>query len=417
MTTSGRSLAARFGAAIAPGRLGAGFRWMLASSWLTNLGDGIALAAGPLLIAAQTRNPLVVALATLMQRLPWLLFGLYAGVLADRRDRRSIIVAVDLLRSAMLAALAAFVFTGRVNVPITLVALFAMGTAEVFADTTTETLLPSLVAPADLGIANARVAIGFETGNFLAGPTIGAALFAAGAASPFATQAVCMALGALLIAKIGTRPPAARTGTSTARSEMAAGVRWLWRHAAIRTLTITIVAFNVTFGAAWAVLVLYATEVLGLGEIGFGLMTTVSACGGILGSTMYGALERRVRLADIMRVGLIIETATHLVFALTTTAAVAYAVMFAFGVHASIWGTTARAIRQRAVPHELQGRIAGVYLIGVQAGLVAGAAVGGVVAGVWGVTAPFWFGFVGSGLILATLWRALGKIAHADTRH
>ncbi|HEX5294373.1 MAG TPA: MFS transporter, partial [Streptosporangiaceae bacterium] len=59
---------------VAPPRLGRDFRWLLASNWVTNLGDGITLAAGPLLVASQTRNPLAVAMATFLQRLPWLMF-------------------------------------------------------------------------------------------------------------------------------------------------------------------------------------------------------------------------------------------------------------------------------------------------------------------------------------------------------
>ena len=73
---------------VAPPRMGVGFRWLLASSWTSNLGDGIGLAAGPLLVASQTRNPVLVAMAALLQRLPWLLFGLWAGAIADRVDRR-----------------------------------------------------------------------------------------------------------------------------------------------------------------------------------------------------------------------------------------------------------------------------------------------------------------------------------------
>ena len=66
--------------AVLPTRMGTPFRWLLASSWISNVGDGIALAAGPLLVASQTHAPFLVALAVLLQRLPWLLFGLYAGV-------------------------------------------------------------------------------------------------------------------------------------------------------------------------------------------------------------------------------------------------------------------------------------------------------------------------------------------------
>ena len=72
---------------ISPPRLGSRFRWLLASSWVSNIGDGIGLAAGPLLVASQTNDPLLVALAAVLQRAPWLLFGLHAGAIADRLER------------------------------------------------------------------------------------------------------------------------------------------------------------------------------------------------------------------------------------------------------------------------------------------------------------------------------------------
>src|SRR4051812_6556190 len=145
--------------------MGAAFRWLVASSWISNLGDGIGLAAGPLLIASQTQDPVLVALAALLQRLPWLLFGLYAGVLADRVDRRALVATVDLLRAAVIAALTATLVTGEVTVVVVLVAMLLFGTAEVFADTATGTLLPMVVAKADLGIGNARLMTGFLVGN------------------------------------------------------------------------------------------------------------------------------------------------------------------------------------------------------------------------------------------------------------
>ena len=86
------SALSRLAELVAPARLGRSFRWLLASSWVTNLGDGITLAAGPLLVASQTHNPLAVAMAALLQRLPWLIFGLYAGVVADRLSRRAIVI-------------------------------------------------------------------------------------------------------------------------------------------------------------------------------------------------------------------------------------------------------------------------------------------------------------------------------------
>ncbi len=401
--------------AVVPARLGIGFRWLLASSWVSNLGDGMALAAGPLLVASQTHDPRLVALATLLQQLPWLLFGLFAGAISDRLDRRLIVVTVDLLRAAVLAVLATSIVTGAMSIALVLGALFLLGTAEVFADNASATLLPMLVARPDLALANARVMAGFVTVNQLAGPPIGAALFVAGTSLPFVTQAVLVAAGALLVSRVmlpGREP--AVTGERRIRRDIAVGFRWVVRHPAVRTLVLTILIFNITFGAAWSVLVLYAKQRLGMGSVGFGLLTTAMALGGLLGTLSYGWITRRVSLGDLMRIGLVIETFTHLALALITSPAAALAIFFVFGAHAFVWGTTSITVRQRAVPSDLQGRVGSVNSLGTYGGMVIGAALGGVVAGRWGITAPFWVAFVGSAVFVVLIWKQLSHIAHDD---
>jgi MFS family permease len=269
--------------AVVPARLGGGFRWLLASSWVSNLGDGLALAAGPLLVASRTHEPVLVALAALLQRLPWLVFGLYAGALADRLDRRVVVMVCDLLRSGVLVGLAVVIVTGRADITLVLVAMFVIGVAEVFADSATATLLPMLVPRADLGIANARLMAGTLTLNQLAGPPVGAFLFAAGAAVPFTVQASAVALSVALVARIGTPRGGVRgEGAYRTWGDVVEGFRWLLGHRAVRTLALVILAFNVTCGAAWSVLVLYATRRLGMGPVGFGLLTTVAAVGGLI---------------------------------------------------------------------------------------------------------------------------------------
>jgi MFS family permease len=396
---------------VCPPRLGAGFRWVLASSWTTNLGDGIALASGPLLVASQTSDPVLVAAAGFLQRLPWVLFGLPAGVLVDRHDRRAILILVNLARAAVVGVLAATILTGTVNVAVVLAAMFLLGTAETFADITAGTLLPMIVPADHLGVANARLGVGFITVNQLAGPPLGAVLFAAGMASPFVAQAVCMALGALLVGRITLPVVSDEPRARSMWAEIVEGARWLWAHAPVRTLTLTVLAFNVTFGSTLAILVLYAEQRLGLDELGFGLLTTVGAVGGILGTVAYGRLERRLGPATLMRIGLVVETVTHLTLALTRLPVVAMGILLVFGVHESVWGTTVVTIRQKAVPTEFQGRVGSVYLLALMGGLVVGAALGGVIARVWGITGPFWFAFAGSCLILAAIWRRLDAIA------
>ena len=400
---------------IAPTRLGTDFRWLLSSSWISNLGDGIALAAGPLLVASQTDEPGLVALAVLLQQLPWLLFGLLAGALSDRLDRKRIVVAVDLVRAIVLVLLALSVVTDSVSVAVVLVALFLVGTAEVFADNASGTLLPMLVHRDDLAVANSRLMSGYITVNQLVGPPIGAALFAAGMATPFVLQAVLVAAGALLVSRVAVPSRARDDGASShVRADIVEGFHWVLRSPAVRTLVLTIFTFNITYGAAWAVLVLYATERLGMGPVGFGLLTTMSAIGGLAGTASYGWITRRISLADVMRIGLLVETLTHLALALTTSPAIALGIFFVFGAHAFIWGTTSVTVRQRAVPTVLQGRVSSVNSLGTYGGLVAGSAIGGVVAQQWGVVAPFWFAFVGSAVFVVLIWRQLVHIAHAD---
>jgi MFS family permease len=405
---------ARITETVAPARLGRSFRWLLAASIVTNAGDGIAIAAGPLLVASQTHDPFLVSLALLSEYLPHLVFGLFAGVVADRHDRRRIVAGVNLFRALVLVVLTAMIVTGVVNIAIVLVTLFVLGTAETFADAASSTLIPSLVAREDLGVANARQQGAVLLLNQLVTPPIGAFLFAIGMALPFGANAVGFALGAVLVSRVAASTRAVRPESpSYVRREIAEGIRWLVHHPPMRTLALTILLFNVTFGAAWSVLVLYAGQRLGMDAVGFGLITAATAVGGIVGTVAYGSLERRFSLADLMRIGLLIETGTHLVLALTTSPTVALVTFVIFGAHEFVWGTTSPVVRQRAVPDALMGRVGSVYRIAIMGGIVIGTPIGGLLARAFGITAPFWFGFFGSALLVAILWRQFALIVLA----
>ncbi len=401
---------------VAPARLGNPFRWLLGSSWISNIGDGIIVAAGPLMVASETRAPFLVASAVVLQYLPWLIFGLFAGVVADRVDRRRMVAIANLCRVVVLALLVVTIVTGQVSIAAVLVAVFLLGIGETFADTATSTLLPMLVDKADLGIANARLMAGTVTLNQLAGPPLGALLFGLGRGLPFITQTVCVAVSIVLVLRLRL-PEHGRDksqGGASIRRDIREGLRWVRGHAAVRTLVLTIVTFNVTFGAAWSVLVLYSLERLQMGQIGFGLLTSALACGGLFGTFSYSWLAAHVSLGNIMRGGLIIETLTHLALALNTLPWVALGVMFVFGAHAFVWGTTSVTVRQRAVPDQMQGRVSSIHMIGVTGGIVLGSLVGGGIAARWGVTAPFWFAFVGSAIFLVLIWGQLQHIAHTE---
>ncbi len=400
----------------APARLGPQFRWLMASSWVGNVGDGIALSAGPLLIASDTRSAFLVASAAFLQRLPWLVLGLPAGAIADRVDRRLLLVCSETCRALVIVVLAIALFTGHVGVDLVLAAMLLLGVADVFSNTTAGTLLPMLVKTGDLGLANSRMQGSLVVGEQMIGPPVGALLFSVGRAWPFLAQAVIVTTALLLVSQIGTRK-VSPTGprNSRIRSDIREGLQWLLRHPPVRTLALTILSFNITWGAGWSVLVLYALHHLHMSKVGYGLLTTSTAVGGVLAILMYRRLEQRWPLGNIMRVCLTLEVCTHLSLALDTKAWIAVIIMFVFGAYAFVWATVSTSVRQRAVPAELQGRVGSVYLISVIGGLVLGQIVGGAIAQRWGVVAPFWFAFVGSGLTLLLVWRQLGAIAHVGS--
>lgn len=419
---------------IAPTGLGIPFRWLLSSSTITNLGDGVIVAAGPLLVASLTSDAFLVSLAFLFEYLPSLVLGAFAGVVVDRVDRRRMVIVVNVARALVFVGLGAAIVTNVVSIALVLAALLLLSAAETFGDLAGSSLLPRLVPRKGLGLANARLQATYLLPNQLIGPPIGAFLFAVGASTPFIADAFCYVAGAIFISRIsgalagrakssdtanradaegaGAAAEAGPTGVAGIWHELVEGLRWLTAHPPMRTLVLTSLGFNVAFGASWSVLVLYARDQLQIDAVGFGLLTTASAIGGIIGTTAYGALERRFSLGNIMRVGLLIETFTHLALALTRSPAIALVVMVVFGTHAVVWGTTSTTVRQRAVPDTLIGRVSGIHRVAVFGGLVAGAPIGGALASAFGITAPFWFGFVGSAILVTLLWREFRHIAH-----
>jgi Na+/melibiose symporter-like transporter len=273
-----------------------------------------------------------------------------------------------------------------------------------------------VVDPDDLGVGNARLQSSFLLANQILGPPLGAFLFAAGMVWPFVAQVVMIAASVVLIARMATPRGAVRdlSGTHVVR-DIKEGVAWLWRNDAVRTLALVIVAFNITWSAAWSVLVLYALDHLGMGEVGYGMLTAAAAVGGLASTAAYDRIERRFDLATVMRTCLLLEVLTHLGFALAPSSWVALMLMVVFGAYAFVWATVSTTVRQRATPTALQGRVGSAYMMAFVGGLVVGQPLGGAIAARWGLTAPFWFAFVGAGITLAAVWRQLPNIAHAET--
>jgi len=172
---------------------------------------------------------------------------------------------------------------------------------------------------------------------------------------------------------------------------------------------------NVTFMAAFAVWVLYARERLGLAGAGFGFLLTASALGGLVGAAATGRLTDRFGPAALLRAGLLVETAVHIVLALTRSPWIAGATMAVFGAHAAIWGVVVVTLRQRLVPDRLRGRVSSVYFFLTMGGAAIGALAGGFLARGLGLTAPFWIAAAGNATLIPVVWRQLTPAALATS--
>ncbi|MDX6224532.1 MAG: hypothetical protein QOE64_908, partial [Frankiales bacterium] len=297
--------------------LGRDFNRFWGSYTISALGDGALLAAGPLLVAERSLDPALVAGAAFVQQLPFLLLAVLLGAVVDRLPRKPVLVAASLLRGACIGLLALAVTTDTASIAVIYAALFALGCGDVLASNAAQAFIPGLVAAADLPRANARIFGAFTVCDQLIGPPLGATLFVAAAALPFALDSATFFLAAALVAGIALREPPREATATKLRHEIREGVVWLWNHHVVRMLAVTLCVMNITFMGTMAIYVLYARERLGLGATGYGLLLTVSAVGGLVGTGFAARLEARFGAGVLLRAGLIIEGLTHVGLAST----------------------------------------------------------------------------------------------------
>jgi MFS family permease len=389
------------------GGLGTEFQKLWAASAASNLGDGVALVAAPLLAAALTGDPALVAGLALAQRIPWLLFPLLSGALADRIDRRRAMVAVAVCRAALIGTLGAAVLFDLASLPLLYVVFFLLSTGETLFDTAAATVLPAVVRREALPEANARLAGTVSATNQFLGPPLGGALFAAAAALPFLVGAGGLAAAAMLIAALRGTFAVARADDAPPpdlRAEIAAGIRWLWGHRLLRTLALTLAILNITLVAQVSIMVLFARERLGLGPAGFGVLLTAYGLGGLLGSVVAGRIIGWLGASWVLRFALIAEAAIPAAIALSGQAILVGAALALFGCHAMVWGVVLTALRQELTPDRLRGRVESAYRLLEYGGAAPGALLGGLLAARFGLAAPFWLGAIVGVVLMPFVW-------------
>lgn len=396
-------------------RLDSRYAKLWAASTTSALGSGLTTVAVPLLIASRTDDPLVVSGGFAVAWLPWLLFSLPGGVLVDRVDRRKLMIVLDWIRVPAVGLLAVAITAGYTGVALLYAMLFVINSGEVVFRSASQAMLPAVVPKALLERANGRLFGGVTlTHGMLSGP-LGGFLFGVAASITFYVNAGTYAISAILLGLIAGayRPRPSdqprQVGRRSVWKEVAEGFHWLAGQRLLRTMVGLIGLLNLTLIAATSVLVLLAKERLQLGSVGYGLLFTCMALGGLLGAVTGDRLIAWFTPTWTLRVGLLIEAGTHLVLATSTSAPVVGVTMFLFGVHGALWGIVGSSLRQRLTPPDMLGRVGSTSLFIIAGGNCVGALLGGVVASRFGLTTPYWAGFVVAVAVSALTWRVFDR--------
>jgi predicted MFS family arabinose efflux permease len=391
------------------------FRRLLTAYAIQTFGEGVVLAALPLLAASITTDARLVSIIALMLELPWLLLALPLGVVIDRLNRRRIILGTQALQALALALVATSVLFGQTHLIVLYVLAFVIGTGDILFMGASKAIIPRVVPLDALESANGMNVTAETIGRMFAGPALGAVMFAAASQLPFWIDAVTYLASVLLVRTVVDKgqfvaPQTLDAGAADANAgrpgrrmaaEIGEGASWLLHNPVLRIIVIMAAISNFSVFMAQSTLVLFATENLGLSDSGYGLLVASMAVGGVVGGLLSGRIARRYgpRLL-IPSVAAASAVSLVLIGTLGRTAWLVGLMFCAWSFGLSIWNVVAQSLSQRLIPNGLMGRVGGASRM-----LAFGALPLGALAG----------GFVGHWLGLRAVWVVGGLIHLAAT--
>ncbi|MER6332966.1 MFS transporter [Streptomyces sp. NPDC001034] len=367
-----------------------GFGRLWSAAVLSRFGDALRNAALPLLAASLTDRPLLIATVTACGYLPWILFGLTGGAVADRVDQRRAMWTVDTVRGVLVASFAVAVALGHASIALLIALAFTLTTLQTLFDNASTALLPALVGPEALGSANARLMTGQKIAGGLLGAPVVPALLAAGAAAPFLTDAATFLVAAALVASLRTDAPERAPGPagSTLRREIAAGLRVLWHDRPLRGLCAATALCNIGMGGLIATLVVIVTGWLHAGTAGYAAAATAYTVGGLAGGTVNRRLTAAFGPVCTVLLAGATQTAALLVMGTVRSLAALVAAMAVLGFMGMLWNVNSTTLMQRRSPAGTLGRVSSAFRTLGVAGAPLGALLGGAVATAWGRGTP-----------------------------
>lgn len=414
---------------------------LVAFTAVTNLADGVVKMALPLLAVRAGGSPAQVTGVALAISLPWLLVALHAGVLVDRVDRRRLLWITNVLRLLAMVPLLAAAASGDLSIALLAAAGAAIGIADVVASTAATALVPAAVPPAGRDKANAWMAGAETVFSEFAGPFVGGLLIALGAGYALGATWVAYAAAALVLLLLVGRFRAGAAGAggaggadradgaegaaayegdgpaaapaTTVNGQIAEGLRYLWQHRLLRSLSLILTVLSGTWGAWLALIPLYATRDMGLTSGEYGVLLSALGIGGLLGAVTVTWLNRLLGRRRVMLADLFGTAAMAAVPALTADARAVAVAAFLGGLGGTLWTVNSRTVIQRAVPDAMLGRFSSANRMFAWGAMPLGAGLVGLLAELAGPRAAFGFFAVASALTVPFFLRAAARGADA----
>ncbi|WP_315798027.1 MULTISPECIES: MFS transporter [unclassified Bradyrhizobium] len=363
--------------------LPAGFHRLAWSNLTAQSAEQIALAAAPIVaVLALGVGEGATGLLQTALTAPFVLFAIPAGLLADRMPRRLLMALAETLRAlALLAILIAFA-SGALTLPLLAALGFAAVCGTVAFSVAAPALVPSLVAPAQLASANARIELA-RTIAFATGPALGGILVGwIGGAPAFGCAAALSLIAAMCLAGIAepARVPVPRRHPL---ADIREGAAFVLHHPLLRPVFVTQFIFNTAHFLLLAVFVPYAVHRLGLSAGGVGTVLSMFGVGMVCGALLATRIMRRLPFGTVIGLGPVTGFAAALIMALTTFVPSPYLAALSFfllGAGPILWVISTTTLRQSVTPAGLLGRVSAINILSYGArplGSLLGAVVGG----------------------------------------
>ncbi|MCS7246547.1 MAG: MFS transporter [Thermomicrobium sp.] len=338
------------------------YRLLWTSSVLTQIGQWMLQVATGWLMLQLTDSALWVGLLGFASGVPFLLVAAPAGALAERLDRRLLLLTCQAGAVLVSAALAGLVVTGHVTPLLLLLGTFVNGALLAANNATRQTLIPHFVPRAALQNAVALLSAGLNTTRIL-GPSLAGPLVAAlGVGGTLLLQAGCLAVALWNTERLPAVPSPSTPGISFFRT-FAAGLTYV-RQSPIVLALILLASIPTIFVFPYLQLLpVFARDVLQIGPSGLGLLYTVGGSGAVIGSLFVASLQRARRRGALMVAIIVVYGAVIALFTLTRWLPAVLCCLFVSGFLGASYMALNNALLHLAVDDEVRGRVMGLYMV------------------------------------------------------